>query len=739
MTNRTLGRLFLLTVITGISTWAQAPTGLSVKAATNKKIDLAWSGTAAGYTVQRRTLGGTYANLATVSAASYSDTAIDPYTTYQYQIVANLASGASSPSNQVTAGPPPAGFSVAAQAPGAAGSDAANNYGYDLSMALDGNGDPAFAFIQQDPNLDNDYTDTQVMFRSWNRAAYTWNPVVKVAAIGDNATYFHNTLSLAYDSSTGVFAIFTEYELGTGVRLYTSADGAAWSLKTTYTANGSATTAPVVALAGGNIYLASVIDNTGVRYVTGQLSAAPATWQAKTAPKVSGTTVADGSVSIAMALDSAGNPGVAYWTDDSVDGYNRVLLYWRPAGSAAPVRVMDSQNQQSDGLSVRMVYRALNPRIVSWVQRTDGGFGVGVHFVKSDDGGNSWGKIVVIPPDGDSSTDYPFDLAVDSADHGAIGFGQNGSSGDYTCAGPKLSLSTDLATWKTCGLPNAAAAGDFVGYPGAIAMAYGGNDKLLFLWWETRATVAGIYLYREPPAGASNAPSISTVVNGATFQSGIVAGSWTSITGANLADTSRTWADSDFTNGTALPTALSGVSVKINGLNAPVYYISPTQINVQAPSGISGSVPVVVTKNGASSAAVNATAVVNAPGLFTYSLGGKNYPSALYNGTYTIVGDPALYGAAAKARTGDIIQLYATGLGSSPAGNTIGSTIVFNGTVTATLGVANATVQFAGLVGVGLFQVNIIVPAGLSDGDYPLLIKANGVSSQSGVIIPVTH
>ncbi len=230
MTNRTLGRLFLLTVITGISTWAQAPTGLSVKAATNKKIDLAWSGTAAGYTVQRRTLGGTYANLATVSAASYSDTAIDPYTTYQYQIVANLASGASSPSNQVTAGPPPAGFSVAAQAPGAAGSDSANNYGYDLSMALDGNGDPAFAFIQQDPNLDNDYTDTQVMFRSWNRAAYTWNPVVKVAAIGDNATYFHNTLSLAYDSSTGVFAIFTEYELGTGVRLYTSADGAAVEL-----------------------------------------------------------------------------------------------------------------------------------------------------------------------------------------------------------------------------------------------------------------------------------------------------------------------------------------------------------------------------------------------------------------------------------------------------------------------------------------------------------------------------
>ena len=57
--------------------------------------------------------------------------------------------------------------------------------------------------------------------------------------------------------------------------------------------------------------------------------------------------------------------------------------------------------------------------------------------------------------------------------------------------------------------------------------------------------------------------------------------------------------------------------------------------------------------------------------------------------------------------------------------------------MTATVGTANASVQFAGLVGVGLFQVNIIVPPGLADGDYPLVIKANNVSSQTGVIIPI--
>uniref|UniRef100_Q02A09 Fibronectin, type III domain protein n=1 Tax=Solibacter usitatus (strain Ellin6076) TaxID=234267 RepID=Q02A09_SOLUE len=728
-------RTCLLLLSVSLSAWAQAPSGLAVKAATSKKIDLAWSGAASGYTVQRRTLGGTYATIGTVTTAAYSDTAIDPYTTYQYQALAN---GTPTPSNQVTVGPPPSGFTVAAAAPGAAGSDQAGNYGYDLSMALDTNGDPAFAFLQQDPNNDSEYSDTQILFRSWNRAAYAWNPIVKVAATGDTATYFHNTLSLAVDSSTGVFAIYSEFEQGGAVKLYTSPDGAAWSLKASYPNFDSQATSPVVALAGGNVYLASIIDYVGVRYVSGKLSADPATWISKTAPIPAGTSTADSSVTLAMALDSAGNPGIAYWVEDMVESYNRILLYWRPAGSSAPTRVLDSQGHQSDGVSVRMVYRNLNPRILVSVQRADGGFGVTVHFVKSDNGGSSWSNVVLIPADGDSSTDYPFDLAIDSQDHGAAGFGQNSGSGNHLCQGPKLALSTDLATWKTCGLPNAAAAGSFDGYPGAISISYGGNDKLLFMWWDTEASPAGIYLYREPPAGASTAPSISSVVNGATFQPGIVAGSWVTITGANLADTSRIWADSDFNRGNVLPTNLNGTSVKINGLDAPVYYISPTQINVQAPAGINGSVNVVVTRDGVNSNTSAASAVAAAPGLFTYSLGGKTYPSALYNGTYTIVGDPALYGAALKAKTGDIIQLYATGLGSSPAGNIIQSPISFSSPVTATLGTTNVSVLGTALVAVGEFQINIQIPP-MADGEYQLLLKVNGVATQTGVIIPVGH
>ena len=734
-----LGVILISAAIMGIPALAQIPTNLNVKAATSKKIDLSWSGAAAGYTVQRRILGGNYSNLPTVTTATYSDTSIDPYTTYQYQVVANLASGPSQASNQVTVGPPPAGFTVAAPAPGAPGSDTTKKYGYDLNMVLDGNGDPAFAWIYYNPSGNDNAADSQLLFRSWNRAQYAWNPIVKIAVVGDAASYSRNTVSLAYDAGANTWAAASETGLGLNLKLFFSTDGGVtWAAKTTFQFGQSFAYGPSLAMASGNIYMAFVVDNQGVKYVTGRQSADPATWTTKAAPLAAGTDIAFSGLHPSLALDSSGAPGVAYWVPDTSDGYNRILLFWKPSGSATPVRVLDSQGQQSDEVAVKMVFAGLNPRILVYTARKDSDFGVGVHFVRSDNGGASWLQPVVIPPDGASSTDYPFDLAIDSQGRGAIGFGQNGGSGNTTCGQPKLARSDDLVKWTTCSAGPLDVTGNFTGYPGAIQLLFGGNDKLYYAWQEANATPNGIYLYREPPAGANNAPSISSVVNGATFQAGIVPGSWTTITGANLSDVSRIWGDPDFNRGNILPTNLSGTSVKINGLDAPVYYVSPTQINVQAPASISGNVSVVVTKNGASSSAATANAVAAAPGLFTYSLGGKTYPSALYNGTFTIVGDPALYGQAVKAKAGDIIQLYATGLAASPAGNIIQSAITFASPVTATLGTANLSVLGAALVAVGEFQINIQIPP-LADGDYQLLIKVNGVSSQTGVIIPIGH
>ncbi len=438
------------------------------------------------------------------------------------------------------------------------------------------------------------------------------------------------------------------------------------------------------------------------------------------------------ATTLSLGLDSAGVPAIAWWATNANQDTS-ILQFWKP-DSGVPIKVMDDQGAGNDSLAVKLVFDKLNPRVLAHVQRKDADFGIGLHTAKSDTGGATWSTPVVIPPDGNSSTDYPFDLAVDSQGRGAAVFGQNSGSGDQVCGNPKISRTNDFVTFKTCDVVNDVnVTGAYNVYPGAIQARFGENDKVYMLWWDDD----GILMYREPPAGAVTAPSISTVVNGATFQPGIVAGSWTTLTGANLSDVTRTWQDSDF-NGNILPTNLSGVSVKINGLDAPVYFVSPTQINVQAPSGISGNVPVQVTRSGVAGNTLSASAVASAPGLFTYTLGGKTYPSALYNGTYTIVGDPALYASSAKAKAGDIIQLYATALGSSPAGNIIQSVIPFGSPVSVTIGSTTVTASFAGVVGTGLFQINFTVPS-LPDGDYPLTIKVGASASQSGVILPMTH
>jgi uncharacterized protein (TIGR03437 family) len=50
-----------------------------------------------------------------------------------------------------------------------------------------------------------------------------------------------------------------------------------------------------------------------------------------------------------------------------------------------------------------------------------------------------------------------------------------------------------------------------------------------------------------------------------------------------------------------------------------------------------------------------------------------------------------------------------------------------------------ATVTFAGLVGVGLYQINFKVPADAADGDLPLTATYNGLSIQQNLLITVHH
>jgi uncharacterized protein (TIGR03437 family) len=240
----------------------------------------------------------------------------------------------------------------------------------------------------------------------------------------------------------------------------------------------------------------------------------------------------------------------------------------------------------------------------------------------------------------------------------------------------------------------------------------------------------------------SNAPAISTargVLNGASFQSGISANSWITINGTNLSSKTDTW-NNAIVNG-ALPTKLDGVSVTVGGQPAYIEYVSPTQINAIAPNVAAGSVPVVVTNANGSSPTFSVQLSAAQPAFFqwgNYAVATRlDYSLAVKNGTFAGVTTPA--------KPGDVVILWGTGFGptvpTAPSGVETPSTATYYtaGTVTVTVGDANATVYGAALAPgyAGLYQIAIQIPSSLGNGDYLVMATVGGVHSASGVMITV--
>jgi len=257
------------------------------------------------------------------------------------------------------------------------------------------------------------------------------------------------------------------------------------------------------------------------------------------------------------------------------------------------------------------------------------------------------------------------------------------------------------------------------------------------------------YVLTPQSAGGGNRPIISAVVNGASFQPGIESGSWSTIFGTNLSTTTRIWnAGTEIING-MLPTSLDGVSVTVNNKPAAIYFISPTQINFQAPADSSlGPVSVIVkNSNGTSDSAV-AQLQQDAPGFFMFDPQGRKYVAALVansDGTATFLGPSGLFGssvASRPAKPGEILELYGTGFG--PTNPAVPSGQVFSGAapdtdrVSVTIGGSAATVQFAGITGAGLYQLNVVVPMTVSAGDQRIVATVNSLSTPDSAYVTIT-
>jgi uncharacterized protein (TIGR03437 family) len=221
----------------------------------------------------------------------------------------------------------------------------------------------------------------------------------------------------------------------------------------------------------------------------------------------------------------------------------------------------------------------------------------------------------------------------------------------------------------------------------------------------------------QPVSVSATTPVITpgSMANAASYLGAISPGSLATVYGANLADAVHTISGSSF------PTTVAGISVSVNGVAAPLVYVSPTQINFQVPweTAPGLSVPVQVTWSGASSNVESVTIGSASPSFFL---------SEFVNGVAWVTGAVAdgcpAAGSECSVKAGSIYQLWANGLG--PLSSVLQDGVPAAGALQVpggaagcelTIGGQAATVQYCGVApGEIIDQINFTYPAGVSSG-----------------------
>ncbi|MGA3189136.1 MAG: family 16 glycosylhydrolase [Bryobacteraceae bacterium] len=233
------------------------------------------------------------------------------------------------------------------------------------------------------------------------------------------------------------------------------------------------------------------------------------------------------------------------------------------------------------------------------------------------------------------------------------------------------------------------------------------------------------------------------VVNAASYLGAISPGSLAVVYGNNLADAVHQIPGPAL--GQSFPTTVAGVSVSVNGVNAPLIYVSPTQINFQVPWETlpSLAVPVTVTWNTATSNIEPVTiASAASPSFFL---------SEFVNGVAWVTGSAAdgcpTPVSECSVQPGSSYALWANGLGpmTSPLQDGVGAPLaalqVPGGPSGCQLMIGGqpATVLYCGVSpGEIIDQVNFTYPAGVSSTSpyVGATLTINGATSYFRVPAP---
>jgi uncharacterized protein (TIGR03437 family) len=268
-------------------------------------------------------------------------------------------------------------------------------------------------------------------------------------------------------------------------------------------------------------------------------------------------------------------------------------------------------------------------------------------------------------------------------------------------------------------------------------------------------------------------PAINGVLNGASFATGakVAPGSLVALFGTDLATEDRF--------GMYPSPVLPGNGViTIGGVSAPLFDVVATagQINLLVPfeTATDGNVAVVVTNSMGTSSTFQLAVAPVAPGIFRIADPAEpkrfNAAALVANTAWRVIPSSmaAAYGMAQNCRAdrvnpaaicgepalpGDPIQIYVTGLGRATVnGNPFGGALRTGDVAPAsgsplyqtvetprvTIGGIEATVVFSGVAPgfAGLYQLNVIIPAGVAVGDdVPVKIEIGGVSDTATIAI----
>ena len=225
----------------------------------------------------------------------------------------------------------------------------------------------------------------------------------------------------------------------------------------------------------------------------------------------------------------------------------------------------------------------------------------------------------------------------------------------------------------------------------------------------------GIFIAIRVPAFAGGGVFLSPigVINGASFAPPtfpIAAGAIVSLFGTGMA------AGTVLAATTPLPTALGGVVVTINGVAAPLFFVSPLQINAQVPFSTAGTAAaMVVTNGGVASNTISVPLGATSPGVFSNSFDGLGPGIIVHSLTFAPVTE------ADPTSPGEFISILLTGLGAvnPPLGDGVAGpvdplSLTTDPGILVLFGfeALEGAITFSGVAPgfVGLYQINVIVP-----------------------------